>query len=46
MKFFAGIDVGSLTTDAVVLDNEGGIIGYSIVQTAANSTEAAEESLN
>lgn len=46
MNFFAGIDVGSLTTDAVVLNSEGEIIGYSIVQTAANSTEAAEESIN
>lgn len=45
MNYFAGIDVGSLSTDAVILDEAGEIVGYSIVDTAANSTEAAEEAL-
>ncbi|MBN2032935.1 MAG: 2-hydroxyglutaryl-CoA dehydratase [Deltaproteobacteria bacterium] len=42
MDYFAGIDVGSLSTDAVILDEEGKIAGYSIVETGANSTSAAE----
>lgn len=45
MNYFAGIDVGSLSTEAVILDGEGELAAYSIVETAANSTEAAEEAL-
>lgn len=45
MNYFGGIDVGSLSTDAVILDENGRIAGYSIVETGANSTEAAEEAL-
>jgi predicted CoA-substrate-specific enzyme activase len=45
MTYFAGIDVGSLTADAVILDQNGGIAGYSIVETGANSTRAAEAAL-
>ncbi len=45
MDYFAGIDVGSLSTDVVILDANGVMAGYSIVQTGANSTEAAEEGL-
>jgi (R)-2-hydroxyacyl-CoA dehydratese activating ATPase len=45
MTFLAGIDVGSLTTNAVVLDVKGRIAGYSIVETGANSTRAAEAAL-
>lgn len=44
-EYFAGIDVGSLSTEAVILDQGNGIAGYSIVETAAHSTEAAEEAL-
>jgi predicted CoA-substrate-specific enzyme activase len=40
--YFAGIDVGSLSTDAVILDGTGEILGYSIIPTGASSTEAAE----
>jgi predicted CoA-substrate-specific enzyme activase len=43
MDYFAGIDVGSLSTDVVVLDEKEEILGYSIVSTGANSTDAAEE---
>jgi len=43
--FVAGIDVGSLSTEGVILDPGGGIAGYSIVATGANSTDAAEEAL-
>jgi predicted CoA-substrate-specific enzyme activase len=45
MDYYAGIDVGSLSTDVVILSQNEGIAGYSIVDTGANSTEAAEEAL-
>ena len=43
MNYVSGIDVGALSTEAVILDSEGELSGYSIVETGANSTEAAEE---
>lgn len=45
MNFFAGIDVGSLTTNAVILNAAGEAAGFSIVETGAGSTEAAEAAL-
>ncbi len=45
MDYFAGIDVGSLSTNAVILDERKEIAGYSIVETGANSTQAAEQAL-
>lgn len=45
MDYFAGIDVGSLSTEAVVLDARGTLLGYGIIRTGANSTEAAEAAL-
>jgi predicted CoA-substrate-specific enzyme activase len=45
LDYFAGIDVGSLSTDVVILDAGGEVSGYSIVDTGANSTEASEEAL-
>ena len=45
MTFVAGIDVGSLSTNTVVLDGEKRIIAHSTVLTGDNSTEAAEDSL-
>jgi len=42
---FLGIDVGSSTTKAVILDSQGKVAGCGIVQTEANSTEAAESAL-
>ena len=45
MEYFAGIDVGSLSTDVVITDMAGDIVGYSVISTGANSTEAAEEGL-
>jgi predicted CoA-substrate-specific enzyme activase len=45
MDYFAGVDVGSLSTDAVILNEIGEIAGYSILETGANSTDAAEEAL-
>ena len=45
MDYFLGIDVGSLSTEAVIIEEGGKLLSYSIVQTGANSTEAAEEAL-
>jgi predicted CoA-substrate-specific enzyme activase len=41
----AGIDIGSLSTEAIVFDNEKGILGYSIIPTGGSSKEASEVSL-
>ena len=45
MDIFAGIDVGSLSTDCVIINEKEEILSYSITETGANSTEAAEKSL-
>lgn len=44
-KVFVGIDVGSLSTESVILDGGGKTLGFSIVRTGANSTDAADASL-
>jgi predicted CoA-substrate-specific enzyme activase len=41
----AGIDIGSLSTEAIVFDNEKGILGYSIIPTGGSSKEASQLSL-
>jgi predicted CoA-substrate-specific enzyme activase len=46
VALFAGIDVGSLSTDVVLIDETGEILSYSIISTGANSTEAAEKALD
>lgn len=46
MEYFGGIDVGSLSTEAVIIGEGDRICGFSIVQTGANSTEAAEAALD
>lgn len=45
MDYFAGIDVGSLSTEVVILNTPGEMLGYAILETGANSTEAAEKAL-
>jgi (R)-2-hydroxyacyl-CoA dehydratese activating ATPase len=45
MGYFAGIDVGSLSTEVVILSEGSEMAGYGIVETGANSTDAAEEAL-
>ena len=45
MDYFLGIDVGSSSTNAVILNSREQVEGYSIVRTEANSTEAAERAL-
>lgn len=41
----AGIDIGSITTEALLFDNDKGILGYKIVQTGADSKKSAETAL-
>jgi len=45
MDIFAGIDVGSLSTDCVIINEKEEILSYSIMETGAHSTQAAEKSL-
>lgn len=42
MKYFAGIDIGSLTCDAVIIDESANIVSSSIVLTGARSRNAIE----
>ena len=46
MSYFAGIDVGSLSSDAAIIDQEGNLKGWSVTQTGAHSTNAAEAALD
>jgi predicted CoA-substrate-specific enzyme activase len=41
----AGIDVGSITTEALVFDKDKGVVSYTILQTGANSKKSAEMAL-
>lgn len=41
----AGIDIGSITTEALLFDYDKGMLGYSILQTGADSRKAAEAAL-
>ena len=43
---FGGIDIGSLSTDAVLLDREGGIAGSAIIATGASTKKACEEAFS
>ncbi len=43
---FAGIDIGSLSTDVVLLDRRGEIAGAAIVQTGASAMKACEEAFS
>jgi predicted CoA-substrate-specific enzyme activase len=42
--YFAGVDVGSLSTEAMILDATDEPVSYAIIQTGANSIDAASES--
>ncbi|MBP6940427.1 MAG: 2-hydroxyglutaryl-CoA dehydratase [Syntrophorhabdaceae bacterium] len=42
----AGIDIGSITTEALLFDKEKGIVGYDILQTGADSKKTAEMALD
>jgi len=41
----AGVDIGSLSTEAVIFDKEKGILGYSIFLTGGSSKDASRLSL-
>lgn len=38
----AGIDIGSITTEALLFDKDKGVVGYTILQTGADSKKTAE----
>jgi predicted CoA-substrate-specific enzyme activase len=42
----AGIDIGSITTDALLFDKEKGIVGYTILQTGADSRRVSDEAID
>jgi (R)-2-hydroxyacyl-CoA dehydratese activating ATPase len=42
----AGIDIGSITTEALLFDREKGILGYSIMETGADSRKTSELALD
>ncbi len=42
MAYAAGVDVGSTQTKAVIIDEKGGIVGRSLLDTGANVVLAAE----
>ncbi|MEK6778525.1 MAG: acyl-CoA dehydratase activase [Candidatus Deferrimicrobiota bacterium] len=42
---FAGIDVGSLSTDVVLLDGRGKVVGHAIIATGASTLKASQEAL-
>jgi predicted CoA-substrate-specific enzyme activase len=44
MRYAAGVDVGSTQTKAVVIDENGNIVGRSLIDTGADVTKAAENS--
>ncbi len=46
MRYFAGIDVGSLSADAVIIGEDRVIAGYAILPTGNDSRRAGTEALN
>ena len=43
--FFAGIDVGSLSTDVALIGPDKNLLGWAIIETGHSSAKAAEEAL-
>lgn len=46
MKYFLGIDIGSLSTDGVVIDEEKHILAQIVLPTGADGVSASNEVLN
>lgn len=46
MSYFAGIDVGSLSADAAVIDAAGSLVSHAILPTGNNSRNAASMALS
>jgi predicted CoA-substrate-specific enzyme activase len=44
--YYAGIDVGSWSTKAVIIDDEASVIGKHLLRSGADFTKAAEEAFN
>ncbi|MBF0120707.1 MAG: 2-hydroxyglutaryl-CoA dehydratase [Desulfobacterales bacterium] len=44
--YYAGIDIGSISSDAVIIDKNENIISYNISPTGANSKSAGEKSFD
>jgi predicted CoA-substrate-specific enzyme activase len=42
----AGVDIGSITTEALLFDKEKGLLGYTILPTGADSRKTAEAALD
>ena len=42
----AGVDIGSITTEALLFDKDKGLVGYTILPTGANSRKAVEAALD
>ncbi len=45
MNYYMGVDVGSLSTDVVVINDKDDVLGSTITMTGANSTRAAESAM-
>jgi len=45
-KYFAGIDIGSISTEVVVVDDAGKILGYGIELTGAESAKAVDRAMS
>lgn len=46
MAYAAGVDVGSTQTKAVIIDEQGRIVGRSLIETGANVVKAADNAYN
>ena len=44
-NYFAGIDIGSISTEVVVIDDRGQILGYDIEMTGAESKKALDRAM-
>jgi predicted CoA-substrate-specific enzyme activase len=42
-KYYAGIDIGSVSTDVVIIDEQGTMISHEIVPTGASFSKAADK---
>ena len=42
----AGVDIGSITTEALLFDKDKGVLGYTILPTGANSRKTVEAALD
>ncbi len=45
VRFIAGLDSGSASTDAVIMDGAGNILGSAVIKTGMSATKSAREAL-